>query len=762
MAEQDSTERSFDREELEKLVDAKAKWAEKIYAAAQYYISLGWPVVPIQYGRKQLPYPDQAKKRGLTKAPSYADGSTNPERIKHWFHPAEGLWRGMNIGLVCGDNVSVVDLDVKDGKDGFTNFTGLYGSDFGRTPMQETPSGGMHILFRHERGFTSKTGVLEGVDTRGCSKKGAPGSHIVVYPSVVDIPGDGEIRKVAYKWTQGGPLASVPGDFLQRLQKVVEFKPRSGGTGRGNENVGEEDYFPDATIDDVRDALATLEADCDYDLWRKLGMAIHSAFPGDDGFDVWHDWSKTVDNGKPIGRGKGNPYHGKSAMWKKWRTFDDEGDGITISSLFWHARRAGYRKPGELSPELVEGLRYTEKGTIQRSNHNLWVILQSKEFQEELGGRLKYDRFLDVVSAGDTIFLNEKYTRVSRWISTKFHVEYGRDVTRDYCRMVAMDNSYDSLTEYVSNLVWDGEDRFERLCKELRCQNEYQQQAIKRWLVGGVSRAINPGCTSTHMLVLFGEQGVGKSRFFAAMSPDPGWFTDAIVLKFGRGDTAHRDQEVLLQGKWVVEIPELAGIWKSDDNDTKNWLTLQAPRVSKKYDPDAVELPRRVIFGGSTNLDGVIQDATGSRRFAFLTIGAHKIDVAWVGQNCEQIWAQAKTWFDAGEQWWFNEEEFAEQIRENKAFKRTHPWEEPIEQWAQDKSRFTNSDIFEYVLEKPMERRSHKDSLDVGNILKALGFKKVNIKTGTSVAKGWKHPDPEIDNGFAGKRWMPAGEQDEY
>ncbi len=761
MAKEDTTEKSFDREELERLVESKDKWAEKVYAAAQYYISLGWPVVPIQYGRKQLPYPDQAKKRGLSKAPAYADASTAPDRIKHWFHPQEGLWRGMNLGLVCGDSVSAVDLDVKDDIDGFSNFTSLYGSDFGRTPMQETPSGGMHILFQHEGGFTSKTSVLPGVDTRGSSKKGAPGSHIVVYPSVVDIHGDGTIQKVAYKWTQGGPLGRVPEDFLQRLQKVVEFKPKA-GPGRGNENVDEEDYFPDATLDDVRSALETLEAECDYDLWVKLGQAIHSSFPGDDGFDVWHEWSKTVDNGKPIGRGKGNPYHGKSAMWKKWRTFDDDGDGVKIASLFWHARRAGYRKPGELSPELVEGLRYTDKGSIQRTNHNLWVILQSKEFQEEFGGRLKYDRFLDCVSAGDVVFINEKYTKVSRWISTKFQVEFGKDTTRDYCRMVAMDNSFDSLNEFVTNLVWDGEDRLDRLCKELCCKNDYQRQAVKRWLIGGVARATRPGCTSTHLLVLFGEQGVGKSRFFRAMSPRPEWFTDAIVLKFGRGDTAHRDQEVLLQGKWVVEIPELAGIWKSDDNDTKNWLTLQSPRVSKKYDPDAVELPRRVLFGGTTNLDGVIQDATGSRRFAFLTIGGYKIDVEWVTKNAEQIWAQAKTWLDEGENWWFNDEEFEAQIQENTAFKRSHPWEEAISDWSKDKSRFTTDDIFMYVLDKPMERRTHKDSMDIGSILKGLGFKKLTIKVGDRTMKGWKNSDPEVDNQFAGSRWLPAGEHDEY
>lgn len=748
----DTAEKSFDREELERLVDAQPRWAGKVYAAARYYGSIGWPIVPVQYGKKQLCYPDQAKKRGLTRAPAYEDATTAPDKIKHWFHPEEGLWKGMNLGLVCGDSVSVVDLDVKEGKDGVSEFTRLYGSDFGRTPIAETPTGGRHIVFQHDPAFLSRVGVLTGVDTRGASNKGSPASHIVVFPSVVDMPGSSNNEKRAYKWVQGGPPAQCPPDFLDRISKVVEFKAKP-GPGRGNENLSSDDYFPDATLQDLREALGHVPADCDYDTWRIIGMAIHSEFPGDDGFDVWHDWSKTVDNGLPIKKGGGNPYHGKGNMWTKWNTFSAERGGITVGSLFHFARENGYRKPGEMSPELGETLRFTAKGDVARSAHNLWIILQSPEFQEEFGGRLKYNQFFHQVEAGKKIFVNEEYTRIARWISTKFHVEYGHEVVRSYARMVSMDNSYDALKEYVENLVWDGKDRLQRLTQELCCANDYERAAVKRWLIGGVARATRPGCTSTHMLVLYGEQGVGKSRFFRALCPNPDWFTDAIVLKFGRGDAAHRDQEVLLQGKWLVEIPELAGIWKSDDNDTKNWLTLQSPRVSRKYDPDATEMPRRVLFGGTTNLDMVIQDSTGSRRFAFLTIGGNKIDVPWVEKNAEQIWAQAKTWLDSGENWWFDDTEFAQQVEANQAFRQIDPWEDAIIEWAEDKSRFVTDDIYDHVITLERAQRTQRDTNRFSKILQSHGFKKRNIKVNGKTRKAWINPDETVDAEFVGAQW---------
>ena len=40
----------------------------------------------------------------------------------------------------------------------------------------------------------------------------------------------------------------------------------------------------------VASALASIPADCDRDEWVRIGMAIKSEFPSDEGFDMFDTW----------------------------------------------------------------------------------------------------------------------------------------------------------------------------------------------------------------------------------------------------------------------------------------------------------------------------------------------------------------------------------------------------------------------------------------------------------------------------------------
>jgi hypothetical protein len=107
-------------------------------------------------------------KAPLTKHGFY-DASSSPNFARyHWNkHPRAliGLWCGHASGVVC------VDVDCKNGKDGFASLRQLTG---GRTsivtPTSETPSGGRHYFFRAVpgkvvRSTTSKVAI--GIDIRG-------------------------------------------------------------------------------------------------------------------------------------------------------------------------------------------------------------------------------------------------------------------------------------------------------------------------------------------------------------------------------------------------------------------------------------------------------------------------------------------------------------------------------------------------------------------------------------------------------------------
>lgn len=86
---------------------------------------------------------------------------------------------------------------------------------------------------------------------------------------------------------------------------------------------------------DARAALAFLIAD-DYDLWLKMGMALHSVSTGEDAYQIWEQWSASCSE-----KFDANGYR------HKWQSFHapEEGDAskITIATLFDAAIHAGWR-----------------------------------------------------------------------------------------------------------------------------------------------------------------------------------------------------------------------------------------------------------------------------------------------------------------------------------------------------------------------------------------------------------------------------------
>lgn len=128
----------------------------------------GWPVFPVSPENKR-PLIEEWQ----------LNATTESSFIRSWWedHPNAGV--GVVPGLV---GCFVVDVDAKNGKDGFNTLAELertHGFETWDSPQQDTPSGGRHLLFRG----TAKTsaGVLgPGLDTRGGSEGGGLG-YIVAY-----------------------------------------------------------------------------------------------------------------------------------------------------------------------------------------------------------------------------------------------------------------------------------------------------------------------------------------------------------------------------------------------------------------------------------------------------------------------------------------------------------------------------------------------------------------------------------------------------
>ena len=83
-------------------------------------------------------------------------------------------------------------------------------------------------------------------------------------------------------------------------------------------------------------------------------------------------------------------------------------------------------------------------------------------------------------------------------------------------RIVANENRYHPIRDYLNGLKWDGTERIAHVLHHFlgAAEDEYTCEAMKIFLLGAIKRVFQPGCKFETMLCLVGGQGVGKSTFF--------------------------------------------------------------------------------------------------------------------------------------------------------------------------------------------------------------------------------------------------------
>lgn len=93
------------------------------------------------------------------------------------------------------------------------------------------------------------------------------------------------------------------------------------------------------SLPEIRSALDALDPDIDYGQWIRIGMSIHAALPGQEGLQMWDEWSS---------RAAKYQAGDCSSRWSGFRSGE-----ITIASLFGLARDAGWRRTLMMGPPAV-------------------------------------------------------------------------------------------------------------------------------------------------------------------------------------------------------------------------------------------------------------------------------------------------------------------------------------------------------------------------------------------------------------------------
>ena len=221
---------------------------------------------------------------------------------------------------------------------------------------------------------------------------------------------------------------------------------------------------------------------------------------------------------------------------------------------------------------------------------------------------------------------------------------------------IAAERSYHPIRDYLEALPeWDGAPRVETLFIDYLGSPDtlYIRAIARKMMVAAVARIYEPGVKFDSVVVLNGPQGMGKSSFFAKLGGK--WFSDSLTIS----DMKDKAAPEKLQGYWILELGELAGLKKMDVETVKAFITRQDDKFRHSYGYSVEDHPRQCIIVGSTNNgDGFLRDVTGNRRFWPVTCTTNSPHRPWeVESIVPQLWAEAQVLYRAGEQLYLSPEE---------------------------------------------------------------------------------------------------------
>ena len=305
----------------------------------------------------------------------------------------------------------------------------------------------------------------------------------------------------------------------------------------------------------------------------------------------------------------------------------------------------------EDSEDWKATLSYTEKGALAQTIGNAVIILRH---DPRLKGCLALDELSHNIVARESLPWRE-VKGASLWTDfddSQFRHYFeryglsGKDRLFDAVNIVAQEHTFHPVREYLDGCVWDGVPRIDTMLIDFFGAEDtpYTRAVTRKTLVAAVARIYRPGCKFDYMLTLRGPQGIGKSSLFAKLGG--AWFSDTFYTL--QGKEAYEQ----VQGVWIVEVGELAGMRKAEAETIKLFISKRTDDFRPAYGRRKLNCPRQCIFVGTTNEEQFLRDTTGNRRFWVVDTPNEPTSDLWdelTDDVVRLIWAEAVELYKKGE-----------------------------------------------------------------------------------------------------------------
>jgi hypothetical protein len=332
----------------------------------------------------------------------------------------------------------------------------------------------------------------------------------------------------------------------------------------------------------------------------------------------------------------------------------------------------GQGKPDKQGPGRPKKVKNDPIETIMVRLRNLYPSLRRNVVtdQDEFGPKEKPQQLPDSSTT---------YVRLSRGTGDVFP----KTLVNDLIQVVAYENRYNPVKGYLEGCL-SGHTPcpyFDRLATQLLGievedsdslainGRAVADEILRRFLIGAVARAMQPGCDMPWIPIFVGAQNLGKSAFLRYLVPPqhcgPSW---SATVQQGIG--LLKEKPHMLHAGWIVVLDEVERYFQRRYvEELKNLISTPVDYSAKKYQNE-VHYPRSFVMAGATNTRDFLVDPTGNRRFLPVIIHGRVpspedprvkiIDLDRLQQDRDSIWAAAYTAYLAGEPWTFSSHELAQ------------------------------------------------------------------------------------------------------
>lgn len=269
---------------------------------------------------------------------------------------------------------------------------------------------------------------------------------------------------------------------------------------------------------------------------------------------------------------------------------------------------------------------------------------------------------------------------------------------------------------------WDGKDHLAALVETVTTTcPAFWDKCLRKWMVAMVASLLLDDVENQTVLLITGEQGIGKSSWVRLLLPPE------LRAYYTLGSFSEKPTDLMLKlsAMGIVNVDEFDSLRYGEMSKLKMLITQGDINERQAYAHHARRYIRHASFVSTSNNMKLMNDPTGSRRF----LGFEAARICYRFRiDYRQLYAQLHHLLNSGYRYWFDEDEIKELNTNNEGFQLLTPEEEFLFTYFRKPEgndtvlQLTASDILKRISSKTGLNLNGIGVMSLGRILKKHQF----------------------------------------